>query len=489
MKVVRNTFLYIFMLFIIVILCMNVFNFYVASSSFKDIFCAVIYLSFVSLIVFYIWKTKNIEGKKSLIILLSLIVMGFIIRLLYAFYVKCEPISDYETMRRSALYVAKGDFSPFGQHTYFHRFVHMTNFTLVCGFLFKLFGTNIFVVKLVSIIISCLCIYIMYLIGKKLSNERLGLTISAIYTFFIPSIAYTSVFTSENFAMPFLLMSLYFVINAYKKEKLKNTIIEMLFAGIFLALGCLFRGVAPFYLCAYVIATLTVFAKKTKLLGTLSLLVAFFTMYNAVSLSLYHTGITSYKLTDGDVPFTIYMLVGFNFETGGMFSAEDQGIYYEVNQDKDKMAKVVKERLIKRIKENPHKIIPLMFKKTNTIYGYGEFNSVYWSYDNNGNEGEKPNISIFYRTASLYYIALLILTLYGLVFTKKKSLYCIFALMILGFEAGLMLMEVQPRYTYSVAYVFVICASMAICEMKTKPISEIIKKRLINGGKKDEKIS
>jgi len=34
MKVVRNTFLYIFMLFIIVILCMNVFNFYVASSSF-----------------------------------------------------------------------------------------------------------------------------------------------------------------------------------------------------------------------------------------------------------------------------------------------------------------------------------------------------------------------------------------------------------------------------------------------------------------------
>jgi len=61
--------------------------------------------------------------------------------------------------------------------------------------------------------------------------------------------------------------------------------------------------------------------------------------------------------------------------------------------------------------------------------------------------------------------------------------------MILGFEAGLMLMEVQPRYTYSVAYVFVICASMAICEMKTKPISEIIKKRLINGGKKDEKIS
>ena len=489
MKVLRNTFLYIFMLFILVILGMNVFNFYVSHPSFKEFFCAFGYVAFTFLIVFYIQRTKNLDTKKSIIILLSLILIGFVIRLLYALYVKCEPISDYETMRRSALQVAKGDFSPFGQHTYFHRFVHMTNFTLVCGVLFKIFGENIFVVKMVSIILSCVCIFVMYLIGKKLCDKRMGLTLSAIYTFFVPAIAYTSVFTSENFAMVHLLLSLYFVISAYKRETLKNTVIDMLIAGVFLAFGCLFRGVAPFYLSAYVIATFTVFAKKTKLLSVVSLLVAFFTMYNAVSLTLYHTGITTYKLSDGDVPFTVYMLVGFNFETNGMFSAEDQGIYYEVNQDKEKMAKVVKERLIKRIKENPEKIIPLMFKKTNTIYGYGEFNSVYWSYENNGNEGEKHNIGIFYKTASLYYILLLILTLYGAVFTKNKSLYCILSLMILGFEAGLMLMEVQPRYTYSVAYVFIICASMAISEMKQKPLTNLIKKRLINGGKENEKLS
>ena len=48
------------------------------------------------------------------------------------------------------------------------------------------------------------------------------------------------------------------------------------------------------------------------------------------------------------------------------------------------MAEVVKERLIKRISDNKEKIVPLLFKKTNTIFGYGEFNSVYWSYGNNG---------------------------------------------------------------------------------------------------------
>lgn len=34
--------------------------------------------------------------------------------------------------------------------------------------------------------------------------------------------------------------------------------------------------------------------------------------------------------------------------------------------------------------------------------------------------------------------------------------------MILGFEGGLMLMEVQPRYTYSAAYVFVIIGAMSV---------------------------
>ena len=53
MKVLRNTFLYIFMLFILVILGMNVFNFYVSHPSFKEIFCAFGYVAFTFLIVFY----------------------------------------------------------------------------------------------------------------------------------------------------------------------------------------------------------------------------------------------------------------------------------------------------------------------------------------------------------------------------------------------------------------------------------------------------
>ncbi|MCI5970610.1 MAG: glycosyltransferase family 39 protein, partial [Oscillospiraceae bacterium] len=358
--------------------------------------------------------------------------------------------------------VAALDFSCFDKFTYFHRFVHMTTFTLVCGLLFRVFGVSVLTIQLASALISGGCIFIIYLIGKKISGEKLGLICALLYAAFIPSIAYCAVFTSENFAMPFLLLSLYFVISAYKNAKIGGSAANMLIAGVFCAVGCLFRGVAPFYLSAYIIGALTVFAKKTKLVSVISLAAAFFVVFSGISSLYYKSGITKYRLTNGGVPFTVYMLVGFNFETGGMFSAEDQNIYFEANKDKDKMAEIVKERLIKRISENKEKIIPLMFKKTNTIFGYGEFNSVYWSYGNNGIDGAKPYLYTLYRTASVYYIMLIMLCLYYAVFSKHKGILCLLALMILGFEGGLMLMEVQSRYTYSVAYVFVIIGAMAV---------------------------
>ena len=361
--------------------------------------------------------------------------------------------------------VAALDFSCFDKFTYFHRFVHMTTFTLVCGLLFRIFGVSVFAVQLASALLSGLCIFIIYLIGKKISGEKLGLICALLYAAFIPSIAYCAVFTSENFAMPFLLLSLYFVISAYRSVQRWAVCANMLAAGAFLAVGCLFRGVAPFYISAYVIGALTVFAKKTKFLSCVSLAAAFFLIFTTVGSIYYKTGITKYRLTNGGVPFTVYMLVGFNFETGGMFSADDQNIYFEAGKDKDKMAEIVKERLIKRISDNKEKIIGLMFKKTNTIFGYGEFNSVYWSYGNNGTEGAKPYLYTLYRTASVYYIMLLALCLYIALTSKNKGLLCLLALMILGFEGGLMLMEVQSRYTYSVAYIFVIIASSALFDI------------------------
>ncbi|UKI36124.1 MAG: hypothetical protein L6V93_19475 [Clostridiales bacterium] len=99
-------------------------------------------------------------------------------------------------------------------------------------------------------------------------------------------------FTSENFAMPFLLLSLLFVISAYKSAHIGKSAVNMLISGALLAVGCLFRGVAPFYLSAYIIGALTVFAKKTKIISCASLALAFLSFFGSVSSIYYKTGIT-----------------------------------------------------------------------------------------------------------------------------------------------------------------------------------------------------
>lgn len=461
LKIKKGLF-WIFFAFIAVILAMNVgFNFV-----YRNIFgyvVGIIYCGAVFLMCKKYSKCEKLQGVKSVYILAALVVTGFALRLGYALFSKAVPVSDYATMFGAAKSLAEG-YNPFELGSYFHRFTHMTAFTYVCGLLFKAFGVNLFLVKVINIFMSCVCIVLMYFISKKLFGKNAGILSAVIYTFFPASIAYCSVFATENFAMPFLLLSLYLVICAYKSEKTRVCFYYMAAAGVVLSIGCLFRSVWPFFLCAYLISVLILFRGFLRKTSIVALLLTFVIVFQAVSSFFYNTGVTKYRLEKSAVPYSVYVLVGLNFETNGAYSAEDQGIYYEVGGDTEKMNEVVKERIIKRVTENPLKIIPLMCVKTVMIFGQGEFNGFYWSYGSNGMEFDDPRLVFFYNIASMYFIMLLIGIMFVLKCYKYSGRICLLSLLILGFEAGLMLMEIQSRYSYSVAFVFVILASAFVFE-------------------------
>lgn len=464
MKILRNIFLCFFSAFIAIILLMNIKNIFNTSFG-SDSIAAVTYVVISLAAAILIIRLKDLSIIAGNIMLLAIIALGFILRFAYVWFIDTIPISDYKTMYDAAVGISRGDFSVFSLGMYFHRFPHLTIYTLVCGLLFKAFGINIFIIKLINVFFSSLCIYIVYLIGKSIRNQRLGLMMSIFYAFFPPSVAYCSVLVTENFAMPFLVLSLYFVILAYKSQTVKRSAVNMFFAGVILSVGCLFRNVTPFYICAYVIGSFTVFVKRTRLVPIAVFLCAFFIVFQFTSLSLYYSHITAYRLDDGGVPYSIFVLIGFNFETNGMYNEEDQNVYFEANGDKQQINKLVYDKLGDRIRTNYKSVIKLFREKTKNIYANRDFASVYWSYDNNGSISAKNYLSMFYRISELYFTLLLILTLFGAFFVKDKSVFCILGLIVLGFEAGYMMVEVQPRYTYSMAFVFVITAAYALYDL------------------------
>lgn len=416
-------------------------------------------------------KYKKTENVKSGYILAGLMIVGMVLRILYVKFSQPIPISDYNTMYEGAKTLAAGN-NPFKLFSYFHRFPHMTMFTYVNGMLYKFFGVNIFLTQMLSAALSVCSILIIYLVAERLFDRKAGLAAATIYTFLPPSIAYCAVFTSENFAMPFLILSMYFVVCAYKSADKKHIALYMFAAGAVLSVGCLFRGVWTFYLAAYLVSIFVLFAKKTKIISALALILAFVMVYQTVNLALYHSGITKYKMSESAVPYSVYMLVGFSFDTFGMYNEDDQNIFYEVDYDKEEMAHIVNQRLKQRISDNFWKIPLLMVIKTAIIFARGEFHSVFWSYEINGIEGEKPGLIELYKISSIYYLSMLIAAFYVLI--KKKYMFKMLlpGLLILGFEAGLMLMEVQPRYPYSAVFAFALLASAIAFKEETKLQSE-----------------
>ncbi|MBQ7718869.1 MAG: glycosyltransferase family 39 protein [Clostridia bacterium] len=411
--------------------------------------------------LFIINRTGEINDKTYRIVIGITVFVGCALRLAEVLLVPCEPVSDYAVMIGAAKGVANGDFSAFSQGSYFHRFPHITFYSITAGALMGVFGQSITVIKVFNVIFKTAAIFVMALIGKEIFGKKGSILCAGLLALFPADIFYSNVCTTENFAIFFLSLSVYYIVKAYKAEKRKKSFVYCVISGLILCLGTLYRNVAPFYLAGYIVGILIVFAKGRKIISALAVLGAFIILNNAVSYLLYFSGATQYRLTDGAEPYTVYLLVGSNFETHGMYSAEDHGVYEEAKGDKEKINLIVRERITKRLTESPEKILPLLFDKTRILWSGSSFDSVYWGYINNGIEGEKPAPNMPLALCSAFFTAVFILAFVGVIKNENKELFCLIALVIMALWGGLCLMEIQPRYAFSTAYLFLPIAAGA----------------------------
>lgn len=395
---------------------------------------------------------------------------GLCLRLAWIFTVPTVPQSDYKSMLDAAAEFARGKTDVFALGSYFHRFPHLTFYVVTVGILFRLFGETVWIIKGMNAAFSASCILIAYLIGKELGYKRLGLLFSLLIAIFPPLICYTSVAATELFAMPFLMLSLLFTIKAYRADKLSQKLLHCALSGLLLSLGSLYRMVGPLYLAAYSLSILIIFTKGMKWKSLLALFLAYFALFFAVDGVLFASGTTPYHLNDSGTPFSMFFLIGFNPESGGMFNEEDHQIYFECNGDREAMKQEIKARLIPRITEHPLRLIPLFFKKTFVLWGDGDFAANYWAYDQGvpASSGAKPHLMLIYHLNRIFYIVLLLFCLAALFWYHKNPLVLLLSLMVLGFEGAYMLLEVQPRYTFSIAYMFVFLGAIGIFSLSKR---------------------
>ncbi|WP_297633261.1 glycosyltransferase family 39 protein [uncultured Clostridium sp.] len=429
---------------------------------------------------------KILENKKTIVYIL---VVAFILRIIWIFAIKTQPISDFKLMYETGRAVANGNFSGFHGNSYFARFPHDSITVLYFASLFKISSTPLILIKILNCIYETISVYLIYRIGIKISNYKLGNIIAALLCIFPPFIFYTSETMAENMAIPLFLGSVLLFLGFINNKKIK----PLIYSGILLSLGDLFRPVGIVFLIAYIIyyiLDLIIYKKekiKKSIVKIITLIIVFILPTVVVSNLLVYNKILQNQIWKPLEPTIITILVGTNYNTIGAWNAPDASLAENNNYNKEAISKIVKKEMTERFEEHtPVDILEFYAKKLVLQWGFGDFGACGWTINyNKWMQGSTQitntkniideGISIFENNivASLlmivswiYYFILLFFSVKGIMALKRKFNLAIvfFIILLLGFIGFYLLTERQSRYAFIIAWDFVILAGYGMLD-------------------------
>lgn len=417
-----------------------------------------------SFAIIYLLQKREVKSKY---IIISIVILGVIIRYLYLCSLDSVPISDYNTMIEVAKETLLGDFSELWGRGYIARFPHLTVPTLYFSTIIRLTDNYLWIIKIINLIASSANIYLIYLVIIELFGKKKlaywGAFITATYP---PLIAYTAVYCTENIAIPFYILSLFIFIKSIKGTWKP----EMVFVSAFmLSIGNLFRMVAPVILVALIMYIWlwykTNIVNKSK--ACIYLLLGFLVPLIGLNFTLKKMDIIEHTLWKGSEPSITNIVKGINISSGGTWTQEDAAIPYIYNFDYDKIEEACKEIIKERLTETPPKELAKFYiNKFSKQWRSGDFGGVYWAEHSVVNDGKQFLASkkcIFF--IQLYYTILILLSYIGLFnrrFILKNILINLFYLIFGGYGLFFMISETQDRYSFIVSWIFIIFALVGI---------------------------
>ncbi|WP_294376992.1 glycosyltransferase family 39 protein [uncultured Clostridium sp.] len=407
---------------------------------------------------------------KKKIMFYYILILGFILRLVWALITKSYPVSDFLAIYEAAGGLLQGDTTPFKGLGYFARFPHNTPYILLFSVMRKFFGDNgLFVMKMLNVVLSTISIALVYAICNKIFKDQKKILLGTFFIAILPSaVLYVPVYCSENIAIPFYLASIYLFILVLEK---KHNCFLLLLSGLLLSVGHLFRMVAYVILIAYIMYIFIYSKEKvlSKIRNSLFLIISFILVFFTVSTILIKMDITERHLWDGSEPSITSAVRGSNIESGGSWNPEDAEFIDGKLQtvDKDTLSKICKERILERYTTTPPaELFRFFIKKIATQWAYGDNSGAYWS-----EIGIEDNDIIFDISgkgllwSQLVYAIILLFIIKGL-FNKEdhidNRIINLFYIILCGFGAMLLILENQCRYAYIINYVFAILPVTAL---------------------------
>lgn len=409
-----------------------------------------IYIALALLIAFFISRSSKIKHFGLLLFLVS-----FVVRLIFVIVADFPQIYDFETLLEASKMFAVGDFS-FNQWWHFYTWGYQTGFVIYQGFLLKLFN-SVFLLKLLNVIYSSCLVYLVYMLGKRISDEKSAKFVSLLYMIFPFYIFMDIIMANHHLATLLMYFGILFLIKKDKSFK------DYIFGGILLALGNIIRPESIIIILSFLVYEFFLLNKK-KIINTIvrvcALLVVYFSIGFGASFLVIKTGVNPSGLQNKD-PLWKFIL-GFNHDSCGYY--DDSDSQYQVNRETE--IAIIKERALSDLPSTGK----LMLCKIDRFWLSSGLNFETGSYYNKEFNILGFNIKfsviedIVMNFNKHIQITGLVLFFIGIFVNRKKlpneALFLLIMTMVTFFV--FLFIEIQPRYAYFIHVSIFILASMGV---------------------------
>ena len=402
--------------------------------------------------------------------LVWVVALGVALRLILVPLLSTNFTSDFEDIHNFAVDVVSGrPFANLANYPSIPWATHLNMTGLTLSLVYRVIGASFTAAKMFMVVMSGLTIWLIYLAGRDLVNARTGFVAASLYGTLPSLIGYTGIPSGENIALPLITLALLLYIRGQKTDgyKLSRSVLIYTLCGITIGMVDWFRPGGIILIAALVISD-ALYARRREWfpyrLAPLSGLVISYLIVSALSVVISESFFQRPVLSTSQ-KIGYFVLIGLNPAEEGRINLEDRDIAFQAYARFEDDNSAANNYLLQLARQRLEGASLLNLFRSKFIQAWSNHQQMFDMALNGSNDQELMEV-----LGAIEGLVYLIITFFvGVnVYASflKRSHPAVFAmqLFILGSALGLLILEVQNRYTIITFPYMILLGSIGMSE-------------------------
>ena len=402
-----------------------------------------------------------------------LFILRFALALCFILWLNSQPVQDFNTMYTAAGQLAQGDRS-YLDNVYFFNWAYQSAFTAYEALIIKLFGQSLLPLQLLNAAYLAGTNLMVYLIARRLVSPRAAMTASLLYALYPAPLFLAGVLTNQHLSVFLFYCAVYLLLRADLPS-----LPRWLGAGALIALGNAMRPIGVILLLAAGIWSVVCWLRSgcvRWLLSGVSAAASYILLGALLSGVIVWSGINPQGLANNQPMWKF--VVGLNEDSSGHWNEADYETYLAPSLTQVEADEAMTQEVLERLSVGPVRLAGLAWRKSAAMWAGNE--DLYWGFGHHDPEATAAPLPLSWNATQLLlgnldkgvYLLAFALALYALIRRLKEKAPSpaplLLTLLLCGYYAVHLIVEVQVRYRYFLMPCVFLLAACALEQLLRK---------------------